>query len=347
MVGRLPHVQPQLCGAPQPNECLQLLHSVSVRRRTAPLAAQGKDPIDEHLWHCTDPDDALCAEVHASDAPGKALCTLPRTAWAWTAPGESVVSEFGLICDRLWLNQLANSAFFLGFLIGAAVWGAASDKYGRRATLIASLAISGVVTGFSGLAMGYTSMFISRILQGSCRALEPACAHVALWRHTDSACAAHAGSACAGVGLISFTLACELVGPSWRGSVGVATQFFWCGGALPPPPPIRFSPPRSGTVHAWHIRASVRVALTRRPTPGNSHYGGAGAVAKRGWMPHVRAGECMVPLLAWLVPNWRAFTALCGVSVIVPLLAAPWIPESPRWLLSKARRSRLIGDASP
>jgi hypothetical protein len=44
-------------------------------------------------------------------------------------------------------------------------------------------------------------------------------------------CLCCAGAACAGVGLISFTLACELVGPSYRGVVGVATQFFWCSGA--------------------------------------------------------------------------------------------------------------------
>jgi hypothetical protein len=40
-----------------------------------------------------------------------------------------------------------------------------------------------------------------------------------------------------------------------------------------------------------------------------------------------------VPLLAYVLPNWRSFTAACGLSVIFPLALAHWIPESPRWLL--------------
>jgi hypothetical protein len=33
-----------------------------------------------------------------------------------------------------------------------------------------------------------------------------------------------------GMGLVSFTLACEVVGPSWRGVIGIASQFFWTVG---------------------------------------------------------------------------------------------------------------------
>ena len=42
----------------------------------------------------------------------------------------------------------------------------------------------------------------------------------------------------------------------------------------------------------------------------------------------------MVPVLAYLLPNWRHFTAACGASVVLALALAPWIPESPRWLLT-------------
>jgi hypothetical protein len=49
------------------------------------------------------------------------------------------------------------------------------------------------------------------------------------------------------------------------------------------------------------------------------------------------AGESLVPLLAYCFPNWRTFTALCGASVILALFLAPWMPESPRWLLSQVQ----------
>jgi hypothetical protein len=55
------------------------------------------------------------------------------------------------------------------------------------------------------------------------------------------------------------------------------------------------------------------------------------------------AGECCVPLLACLFPNWRTFTALCGASVLLALFTAPWIPESPRWLLSQVCRQVALG----
>jgi hypothetical protein len=46
----------------------------------------------------------------------------------------------------------------------------------------------------------------------------------------------------------------------------------------------------------------------------------------------------MMPLMAWMVPDWRFFSAICGFSVVLPLIFSPWIPESPRWLLSQVRR---------
>jgi hypothetical protein len=127
---------------------------------------QGKDPVEEHMWRCTDIADQKCADAFKLESPNKAFCQLDPSSWVWTAKRESVVSDLGLICGRYWMNELANSAFFMGFLFGAALWGAASDRYGRRLPLLTSLVISGLVTGSSGIAPNYAFFFLSRILQG-------------------------------------------------------------------------------------------------------------------------------------------------------------------------------------
>lgn len=51
------------------------------------------------------------------------------------------------------------------------------------------------------------------------------------------------------------------------------------------------------------------------------------------------AGGCLLPVLAFLLPGWRALTfvtsALAGLALCT---AVPVVPESPRWLLSTGRK---------
>ena len=42
----------------------------------------------------------------------------------------SIISEFDLVCDEDWGAQLVNSGYFVGFLIGAGLWGTLSDQIG-------------------------------------------------------------------------------------------------------------------------------------------------------------------------------------------------------------------------
>ena len=45
----------------------------------------------------------------------------------------------------------------------------------------------------------------------------------------------------------------------------------------------------------------------------------------------------MLPLVAYLVPEWRPQTVICGASILPLVVIMPFFPESPRWLLAKAR----------
>jgi hypothetical protein len=86
-----------------------------------------------------------------------------------------------------------------------------------------------------------------------------------------------AGLTTGGIGVVAFTLDCEVVGASWRGCLGIFSQNFWALGA------------------------------------------------------------CMVPLLAVAVPDWRAQTVACAGTLVAMVPLFPFIPESPRWLLSQVR----------
>jgi hypothetical protein len=44
----------------------------------------------------------------------------------------SIISEFDLVCDISWAPQAVNSCYFIGFLIGAGLWGMVSDRIGEQ-----------------------------------------------------------------------------------------------------------------------------------------------------------------------------------------------------------------------
>ncbi|CAI9731800.1 organic cation transporter protein-like [Octopus vulgaris] len=63
----------------------------------------------------------------------------------------SIVSEFGLVCENKWLRSTLQSVYFAGYLVGAIVFGALADRFGRRPILLlanACLVVCGVTKIF-------------------------------------------------------------------------------------------------------------------------------------------------------------------------------------------------------
>lgn len=51
------------------------------------------------------------------------------------------------------------------------------------------------------------------------------------------------------------------------------------------------------------------------------------------------AGACALPLLAWLLPGWRALTLVISALVaLVICTVVPSMPESPRWFINSSRK---------
>jgi len=122
------------------------------------------------------------------------MCALPPNAWAFKSRGFSLVSEFNLVCDKAWLVHAAAGYFFLGTLLGCAIWHWLSETVSPRRMLHSSAVISGVAASLAATAPFLWAFMLFRALTGV---------------------------GVGGIGLASFVLASDVMGPSWRPYTGL------------------------------------------------------------------------------------------------------------------------------
>ncbi|CAM6014826.1 unnamed protein product, partial [Sphagnum balticum] len=139
--------------------------------------------------------------------PSASICDMDPSAWEWVGgPGISTVSEWGLICGHDYKIGLAQSAFFIGGLLGAGLFGSLSDSMlGRKGALFCACAM----TALAGLSTSQAPNYIVYVILR-----------------------AFTGLSCGGVGLSCFVLATEPVGPSKRGQVGMSAFYFFSFGIM-------------------------------------------------------------------------------------------------------------------
>eukprot|EP01024_Parvocaulis_polyphysoides_P036227 TRINITY_DN3221_c0_g1_i9.p1 TRINITY_DN3221_c0_g1~~TRINITY_DN3221_c0_g1_i9.p1 ORF type:complete len:312 (+),score=35.95 TRINITY_DN3221_c0_g1_i9:136-1071(+) len=163
------------------------------------------DPVEQGLWKCTGGsiNDTTCHDLHKDEDTKhvrQVLCDSNRGfEWEWTHPEYSIVSEFGLECET-WLADFSSSAFFLGFLFGAGIFGWYADKYGRKKGMLVVLILSAVFGCLNSAAWNFWSYIVLRFM---------------------------VGVAVAGIGLVCFILAQEPLGALWRGQAGLLNQCFF------------------------------------------------------------------------------------------------------------------------
>ncbi|XP_006021971.1 solute carrier family 22 member 2-like [Alligator sinensis] len=131
--------------------------------------------------------------------------TLCKDGWVYDSPGTSIVTEFNLVCDDSWKLDLFQSCVNAGFLLGSVNIGYIADRFGRKLCILITIianAISGILVA---LAPTYLWVMIFRFLQGL----------------------VSKGSWTAGYILIT-----EIVGPSYRKTVGILYQVAFTVGLI-------------------------------------------------------------------------------------------------------------------
>ncbi|XP_056265670.1 solute carrier family 22 member 7-like [Pseudoliparis swirei] len=117
----------------------------------------------------------------------------------------TLATEWDLVCNRKWMNKATATAFFIGVMCGAPLFGYFSDRFGRRPLLLISYLLTlgfAVLSAFSPL---YVIFVIMRFFTGM---------------------------SLAGISIISITLNVEWFGVEDRTFSGIITSLDWSLGSL-------------------------------------------------------------------------------------------------------------------
>ncbi|XP_028792482.1 organic cation/carnitine transporter 1-like [Neltuma alba] len=158
-------------------------------------------------WRCKAPGLCLNNSNSSSNSTGGSVCELVPGTWEWiNGHTSSTLAEWGLICDRKFLAAIPSSFFFLGSLIGSAVFGRLADSWlGRKRTVLVSCILTSITAFATSLSPNVWVYAVLRFAMGFARS---------------------------GIGICCLVLSTESVGREWRGQVGQYGFFFFTIGFL-------------------------------------------------------------------------------------------------------------------
>uniref|UniRef100_A0ABM5EUC1 Solute carrier family 22 member 31 n=1 Tax=Pogona vitticeps TaxID=103695 RepID=A0ABM5EUC1_9SAUR len=193
-----------LLAAPPPHRC---------RPDPALLPAALRNATGAALHNASAPRGSPCLLFRyppPGGAPGPPNATGPCTrGWEYGPPEAGLrstpVSQWDLVCSNHWKVPLEQTTYLLGWLFGFVVFGAACDRFGRRATFVLALMLS-IPFGLAvALAVSYIMFVIT---------------HLAF------------GAMLAGTFVSLYIARLELCDPPHRLGVTMTAGFFWVAGEL-------------------------------------------------------------------------------------------------------------------
>ncbi|XP_039276198.1 organic cation transporter protein-like [Nilaparvata lugens] len=79
----------------------------------------------------------------------------------------TTLTEWDLVCHKAWWKASADAIFMIGVLLGSIIFGALSDKYGRRIIFFISLILQACAGVLTGLAPNYFIFVFLRMIVGA------------------------------------------------------------------------------------------------------------------------------------------------------------------------------------
>merc|ERR1719336_2103176 len=112
--------------------------------------------------------------------------------------GETIVSDWNLVCDRTALLSTVQGSYMGGVFVGCLFWGWASDKFGRRPSILVAALIQIVSSVIAAFSVNYVMFIFFRFI---------------------------IAFSVSGVFECAFVLVMEIVSPELRTPFGIMTQF--------------------------------------------------------------------------------------------------------------------------
>merc|ERR1711988_411130 len=121
------------------------------------------------------------------------------TSWTFAKNmGETIVSDWNLVCDRTALLSTVQGSYMGGVFVGCLFWGWASDKFGRRPSILVASLIQIISTVIASFSTNYIMFIFFRFI---------------------------IAFSVSGVFECAFVLVMEIVSPELRTPFGIMTQF--------------------------------------------------------------------------------------------------------------------------
>ncbi|KAL1254296.1 hypothetical protein QQF64_016525 [Cirrhinus molitorella] len=153
---------------------------------------------------CTSFQDSSLSQLNHSPPITEHLSTSNGCMGGWEFSKEvflsTIVTEWDLVCENATLNNIGSSIYMFGLLVGAVLFGALADKYGRRMIILIGLAIQAIFGVGVAFAPNFYIYVLLRFVVGM----------------TISA-----------VIMNAFVLGTEWTGPKKRMLAGVITDYFF------------------------------------------------------------------------------------------------------------------------
>ncbi|XP_056451271.1 solute carrier family 22 member 6-like [Gadus chalcogrammus] len=202
-------VPPHFCSAHTNLSASTRMSAAEKLRITVPIDANGSPEqcrrYESPQWHLLANNGSRDPEVW-EDSEQAALRGCDD---GWTYDererSSSIISEWHLVCSLRSLKSMGQTVYMGGVLVGAGVFGALADHFGRRVLL--------------------TMCYLLMAVSGTCAAFSPSFSLFCLFRFM-------CGMALSGAGLNGFSLIVEWIPTRVRTVVGTGTGYFYTMGQL-------------------------------------------------------------------------------------------------------------------